>query len=308
MARRRKGNPISAWLVLDKDEGLTSTEALGAVKRIVNPAKAGHGGTLDPLATGVLPIAFGEATKTVAHINDATKHYRFTVRLGETRDTDDTQGRVTATSAARPSDAALSAALRSYIGVIEQRPPAFAAIKVNGERAYDLARRGEPVDLPARPVRVDRLELVERPDADHAVLEAVCGKGTYVRALARDLGSDLGCLGCVSRLRRLAVGSFTVDVAVTLDTLRRIVDDDALPQVLVPLATALADIPAFAVTGPQAQRLRAGQTIRVPPALLNAAGATEGPLRAMCEGEVVALLEQGDDGLSPLRVFNPQHG
>lgn len=304
MARgRRKGRAITGWLVIDKPQGLTSTAVVSIVKRLLDAQKVGHGGTLDPLATGVLPIAMGEATKTVAYIMDAKKRYRFTVRFGEARDSDDAEGTVTATSDIRPEATALQAALQTYIGVIEQRPPSYAAVKVNGERAYDLARRGEAPVLEPRPVTVYSLELVERPDPDHAVFEAVCGKGTYVRALARDLGEALGCLGHVSALRRLSVGAFRAEDAVTLEALQQVVEDDSLPQVLVPVATALADIPALAVTEPQAQRLRSGQTIVATPVLLEASGIGEGPVRAMLGGDLVALLQLAGAELSPLRVF-----
>lgn len=310
MARRARGRPIHGWLCLDKPAGLTSTQALGRVKRLIDPRKAGHGGTLDPIATGILPIALGEATKTVAHVMDAAKTYRFTARFGEQRTTDDSEGELVASADLRPHDDAIRAALPGFTGEIDQTPPIFAAVKIAGERAYDMARRGETVELEPRQVRIDRLELIERLDDDHAVFEMVCGKGTYVRALVRDLGVQLGCLAHVSALRRLAVGSFTTDNAVTLETLERLVADDSLSQALVSLKTALADIPALAITEPQAQRLRAGQRLRVPAALVMGRqmatdDAANVPLvRAMSAGQVVALasLEAGE--LKALRVFN----
>ena len=301
---RRRGRAIHGWLCLDKPEGMTSTDAVGRVRRITGAAKVGHGGTLDPLATGVLPIALGEATKTVAYVMDGDKHYRFSARLGEARSTDDREGEILETSPLRPDDAAIAAALAGFLGVIEQVPPCFAAVKVAGERAYDIARRGETVELGARPVRVHRLELVERPDPDHAVFELECGRGTYVRALVRDLGRKLGCLGHVSALRRLRVGPFRADAAISLATLGQLVEDDALPQALVPVGMALEGMPALALTGPQAERLRSGQTIRVAPHLLVGEAREEATVRAMTAGQVVALARLQGSELSPLRVFN----
>jgi tRNA pseudouridine55 synthase len=301
---RRRGRVIHGWLCLDKSDGMTSTDAVGRVRRITGAAKAGHGGTLDPLATGVLPIALGEATKTAGYVVEGDKHYRFTARFGEARSTDDREGKVLETSALRPGDAEIEAALPGFVGAIEQVPPRFAAVKVAGERAYDLARRGETVELCARTVRVHRLELIERPDPDHAVFELVCGRGTYVRALVRDLGLQLGCLGHVSELRRLRVGPFRVENAISLTTLGQLVEDDALPQALVPVGTALEGMPALALTGPQAERLRSGQTIRVAPHLVVGETGDEATVRAMTAGQVVALARLHGSELSPVRVFN----
>ena len=308
MSRRRaSGRPINGWLAIDKAEGMTSTHVVAAVKRLTDARKAGHGGTLDPLATGVLPIALGEATKTVPYVMDAAKSYRFRLRFGEQRDTDDATGAVVATSDLRPSDAAIAAALGAFRGPIRQVPPRYAAVKVQGERAYDLARRGETVELAAREVRIDSLDLVAREDADHAAFEMRCGKGAYVRAVARDLGLALGCLAHVAALRRTEVGPFAAAEAISLDSLAGLVADDALPQALVPVATALAGIPALAVTEPQAHRLRAGQAVRVAPALLGwdppeaAAAAT---VRAMRAGELIALARLEGAELSPVRVFS----
>jgi tRNA pseudouridine55 synthase len=209
--RRQKGRDVSGWLCLDKAAGQTSTQAVASVKRLFNAAKAGHAGTLDPLATGALPIALGEATKTVPFVQDGRKVYRFTVRWGGESDTDDSEGRITATSDLRPARDAIERLLPEFTGDIMQRPPAYSAIKVEGERAYDLARGGQEVVLEERPVAIHRLQLVDMPDADTAVFEAECGKGTYVRSLARDLGRRLGCLGHVVALRRLSVGPFAED-------------------------------------------------------------------------------------------------
>src|SRR5215475_14270843 len=220
--RKREKRDVNGWLILDKPVGMTSTHAVSVAKRLYSAKRAGHAGTLDPLASGCLPIALGEVTKTVPFVMDGRKIYQFTVRWGEERDTDDAEGRVTATSAARPGADEIRALLPRFTGTIEQVPPRFSAVKIEGERAYDLARDGEVVELKPRAVEIHRLELVESPDADHAVLAAECGKGTYVRALARDLGRLLGCFGHVAALRRTAVGPFTEDMATSLELLQRI--------------------------------------------------------------------------------------
>ncbi len=308
MSRKAKGRPLHGWLVIDKARGDTSTEVVNRVKKITRAEKVGHGGTLDPLATGVLPVALGEATKTVQFVMDAPKRYLFTLRLGEARDTDDAEGRVIATSSKRPTDAEILAALPHFRGTIMQRPPTFAAVKVKGERAYDLARRGEPVQLEPRPVRIDLLELVARPDPDHATFEMICGKGAYVRALARDLGELLGCYAHVAELRRLAVGPFGLDRAITLETLERLVEEDSLPQALIPVATALAGIPTLAVTEPQAERLRSGQSIRISPRLLGESAEDGTTLKVLHAGELVALARLAGSELSPVRVFNLKGG
>lgn len=305
MSRRRKGKRINGWLIIDKPSGITSTAVVGRVKRLTDAAKAGHGGTLDPLATGILPIALGEATKTVMYVMDAAKRYRFTVRFGASTTTDDSEGEVLKTSDDRPTDAAIEGLLPAFTGTIMQRPPDFAAIKIQGERAYDIARRGDLVDLPERPVRIDELVLIERPDADHAVLEAASGKGAYIRALARDLGERLGCLGHVVALRRLQVGPFGAEQAVGLDALAEITEADSLPQVLVAVSTALADIPALAVTEPQAARLRSGHPIRISPRLVFGETVEGGTIKALADGDLVALGQLRDGELCPLRVFTP---
>ncbi len=305
MARARsRGQPIHGWLCLDKPEGMTSTAAVNRARRITGARKIGHGGTLDPLATGVLPLALGEATKTVAYVMEGRKHYRFTARLGEARATDDAEGEVLATSAIRPTSAEVAALLPRFVGRIEQVPPRFAAVKVEGERAYDLARRGEAVELAARPVHVERFDLVERPDPDHVIFEVVCGRGTYVRALVRDLGAALGCLGHVVALRRLRVGPFSLAEAISLTVLEQVVADDALPQALLPVGAPLGDLPALPLTQPQVDRLRAGQTIRVAPGLLAGAAEPDATVRAMAAGRMVALARLHGAELSPVRVFN----
>ena len=322
--RRRKGRPINGWLCLDKPMGMTSTAAVGFVKRVTNAQKVGHGGTLDPLATGVLPIAMGEATKTVAYVMDGEKQYRFTIRLGAATNTDDSEGEVVETSDVRPSTEAIEAALPAFVGAIQQVPPAFAAVKIAGERAYDIARRGESVELEPRTVQVEDLALVERPDDDHVVLDLTCGKGTYVRAIARDLGRQLGCLGHVIALRRTKVGAFEAEHAVSPETLERLIADESFPQVLRPLKDALSGLPSLALTEPQAERLRAGRTIRIAPHMVAGPNAVSGPnvqgggpgggpghgedeettIRAMASGDVVALARLSGEELSPVRVFN----
>jgi tRNA pseudouridine55 synthase len=235
---------------------------------------------------------------------DSRKTYRFTLRFGEARDTDDAEGEVIATSELRPTNDAIEALLDGFQGEVMQRPPRYAAVKVQGERAYDLARRGEVVELEARPVRIDAVRLLDRPDPDHAEFEMVCGKGAYVRALARDLGEALGCLAHVAALRRMSVGPFTLEQAISLDALDALDASDSLPQVYVSVATALADIPALAVTGPQAHRLRAGQSIRVSPRLLEGAAGDPATVKVTQAGELVAIGRFADGELSPVRVFN----
>ena len=224
---KRKKRDVNGWLVLDKPVGMTSTHAVSVVKRLLQAKRAGHAGTLDPLASGLLPIALGEATKTVPFVMDGRKVYRFTVRWGEERDTDDAEGRATETSAERPTPEAVRALIPRFSGLIEQVPPRFSAVKIGGERAYDLARDGEVVELAARPIEIHHIELVDTPDPDHSVLAAECGKGTYVRALARDMGRALGCFGHVTALRRTAVGPFTEQIATGLEALQRMVQPAA---------------------------------------------------------------------------------
>jgi tRNA pseudouridine55 synthase len=304
MSRRKKGNPVHGWLVLDKPSEMTSTRALGIVKRLFAAQKAGHAGTLDPLATGILPIALGEATKTVSFAVEGEKAYRFTVRWGAETDTDDAEGEVVRMSDERPPREAIEALLPRFIGDIPQTPPSFSAIKIAGERAYDLARGGEDVMLEARPVTIDALRLVAMPDAATAVFEAECGKGTYVRALARDLGRALGCLGHVVALRRTRVGPFGEDAAVTLAELESAADEqgaEALTTYLAPVEAALADVPSLMVSPSDAAALARGQ-----PVLIRGRDAPllSGPIYAHCRGRIVALGEVERGALHPTRVFN----
>lgn len=304
MARHKKGDPVSGWVVVDKPLGPTSSDVVNRVRRAFNAQKAGHAGTLDPLATGILPIALGEATKTVPFVIDATKGYRFTIRFGEQTSTDDAEGEVVAASPARPTDAEIEAMLPRFQGPIEQVPPAFSAIKVDGERAYARARAGEVVEMKPRPVTIHEIRLVSRPDADHAELEILCSKGTYVRSLARDLALALGSVGHVSALRRTRHGPFREAAAIPLDkllALGHIAPAPGLGAHLLPLETALDDIPAQAVSAEDAARLRKGQGV-----LLRGRDAPilSGSVLATHRGNPVALTEYGQGELRPVRVFN----
>ena len=305
--RRKQGRPLNGWLIVDKPPGMTSTDVVNRVRRGFDAQKAGHGGTLDPLATGVLPVAFGSATKTVPYVQDGTKLYRFTLRLGDARDTDDADGQTVAQSDARPTDDQLRAALPAFIGDIMQVPPAYSAIKVDGERAYDMARDGRPPALPPRPARVDRFELVERTDRDTAVFEVQSGKGVYMRSLARDLALACGALGHVAALRRLRVGPFLEAQAISLDKCLRSADNaPASPDLLRPVMTALADIPALALTDTEAHSLSQGQAIslvdlmgRIP----RTADPDGGLARAMAGTRVIGLCRLSDGWLRPERML-----
>lgn len=303
---RRDRRDVHGWVILDKPIGMTSTQAVAVVKRLFNAKRAGHAGTLDPLASGGLPIALGEATKTVPFVMDGRKRYRFTVAWGEERDTDDTEGRVVKTSDQRPTPEAISALLPRFTGLIEQIPPQYSAIKVQGERAYDLARDGETVELAARPVEIHHLSLVEQSDKDKSVFEAECGKGTYVRALARDIGRILGCFGHICALRRTLVGPFTEQDMIPLEELEALCNraasgEGSLADALLPVETALDDIPALAVTRADAARLHRGQAV-----LLRGRDApnSSGTVYVTVAGRLLALAEIGNGELIPKRVFN----
>jgi tRNA pseudouridine55 synthase len=303
---KRDKHDVHGWLVLDKPVGMTSTHAVSVVKRLFSAKRVGHAGTLDPLASGALPIALGEATKTVPFVMDGRKIYQFTVRWGEERDTDDAEGRVAETSEQRPTPDAIRALLPSYTGTIQQVPPRYSAIKIEGERAYDLARDGETVELEARPVEISRLELIATPDPDHAVLHAECGKGTYVRSLARDMGRALGCFGHVSALRRVAVGPFGPETMILLEQLealchRAAAGEASLAGALMPVETALDDIPALAVSRADAARLSRGQAV-----LLRGRDAPNfrGPVYVTVSGQLLALAELDHGEIVPKRVFN----
>lgn len=300
--RKRKGRPVSGWLVLDKPLGMTSTHAVSVVKRLFGAQKAGHAGTLDPLASGCLPIALGEATKAVPQVFDGRKVYRFTVGWGVETDTDDVEGRPTAVSDARPEPEAIRAALPEFTGAISQVPPAYSAIKVDGERAYDLARDGETVALEPRPAMVHRLEIVDLPDRDCVVLEAECGKGTYVRALARDLGRRLGIHGHVKALRRLSVGPFDEAGLVPLSALRAAHDEggsEACDAFLIPVVRALGELAEIAVPRNDVNRVLSGQ----PVILRGREAPISGAAYATGAGRLLAVGEVDRGAFHPRRVF-----
>src|SRR5690349_17395923 len=307
MARKKRGRKVDGWLILDKPVDLTSTQAVNIVKRIFDAQKAGHAGTLDPLASGILPIALGEATKTVPYAMDASKTYRFALRFGEARSTDDAEGEVTYTSEKRPTDEEIRAILPRFTGIITQVPPAFSAIKVQGERAYDLARAGEQVELEPRQVLIHSIRLLARPNPDEAAFEVISGKGAYMRALGRDLAIALGTYGHIRDLRRTAVGPFREQGAISLESLEALGHSPAAFEHLMPVETALDDIPALALTATEAIRLRSGQ----PVGLLHRQDrdriyelAPGGMVRAMAEGRLVALTRFEAGELVPVRVLN----
>jgi tRNA pseudouridine55 synthase len=320
LARRKKGDPVHGWLVLDKPSGMTSTQAVGAVRRAFNAQKAGHAGTLDPLATGILPIALGEATKTVPFAVDGEKKYRFTVRWGVETDTDDSEGKTVKASDTRPSRESIEAILPRFTGEIMQAPPAFSAIKIDGERAYDLAREGQRIDIEPRPVVIDELRLVAMPDAETSVLEARCGKGTYVRALARDLGRALDSYGHVIALRRTRVGPFGETQALTLEEIQewgqttrhgvpaqsgapneRGLTPLASTSPLLPVEAALGDLLEVAVSPSDAADLVQGRAVLIRG---RDAPVLKGPAYAVSRGRIVALCEIEKGILHPTRVFN----
>jgi tRNA pseudouridine55 synthase len=323
MARKKRGQPVHGWVIVDKPAGVTSTRVVSIVRRAFNAQKAGHGGTLDPLATGLLPIALGEATKTVSYVMEGEKVYAFTVRWGEARNTDDTEGTVTQVSDHRPDANEIATVAASFVGEIEQIPPAFSAIKVNGQRAYDLARSGDTVELAARAVTIHGIKVTEQIADDLTAFEVTCGKGTYVRSLARDMGERLGCFGHVAALRRRRVGGFSERDAISLADIERfghsparpdsnssdIVDDlpEALASSLLPVETALDDIPALTLTRSEAERLRNGQPV---PVLRTANRDCIAPLAdgdtlwAGADGKPVALLRLEGHMVHPVRVLN----
>jgi len=307
MGRKQKGLPVNGWVVVDKPLGLTSTQVLGRLRRVYNPRKIGHGGTLDPLATGLLPVAMGEATKTVSYIMGGRKRYTFTLRWGEATATDDAEGEVIERSDRRPETAEIEAILPRFIGLVDQVPPLFSAIKVAGERAYDKARAREDFALPARAVRIDLLVLVEN-EAQGATFEVDCGKGTYMRALARDLGWVLGTCAHVVALRRTAVGSFTEKHAISLESLEALGHSAAASGPLLPLETALDDIPALALTEAEANSLRRGQAVSM------VARVNRPRIEAFDNGSIVyathggkpvALARYDAGDIRPVRVLNP---
>ena len=296
MARKKRGNPIHGWLIIDKVEGPGSTDVVRGIKRIIQPQKVGHGGTLDPLATGVLPIAMGEATKTMPFIIDSTKVYEFGVAWGTSTTTDDREGDVVDTSDIRPTEADILAILPSFTGDIQQVPPAFSAIKVDGKRAYDIARRGGDVELKPRKIEVFSINL-KGHDGDLSHFEVTCGKGTYVRSLARDMARALGTFGHASYIRRTRVGPFSLKGAISLEKLDELSHSSRALEAVLPVATALDDIPALAVTADEAVRIKRGQQLRLP---------TErsGTMVLTSDGQVLAIVEVADGVAQPVRVFN----
>ncbi|MEZ5882687.1 MAG: tRNA pseudouridine(55) synthase TruB [Paracoccaceae bacterium] len=297
---RKKGREISGWLVVDKPAGVTSTTVVNKVRWALDAKKAGHAGTLDPAATGVLAVALGEATKTVPYITDALKCYRFAMRMGAATNTDDAEGAVIATSELRPTDAQIAAALPAFIGDIEQVPPQFSAVKVDGERAYALARAGEEMALAARPLYVESLQVVARPDADTVELEMVCGKGGYVRSIARDLGAALGCLGHVQWLRREWSGPFETSDGIGLDEIDRLARTPELDARVLPLEVGLAELPELRATAEGAARLRNGN-----PGMVIASDVGFGEEAwASHQGKPLAVGIYKSGELHPSRVFN----
>lgn len=297
---RKKGREVSGWLVVDKPAGVTSTTVVNKVRWALDAKKAGHAGTLDPAATGVLAVALGEATKTVPYITDALKCYRFAVRLGAATNTDDAEGEVIATSGQRPTDDQIRGGLAAFRGDIQQVPPQFSAVKVDGERAYALARAGEEMDLAARDLWVESLEMIERPDADTVILEMVCGKGGYVRSIARDLGQALGCLGHVLWLRREWSGPFEASDGVTMEKIGALARSEALDALLLPLEVGLADLPELKATAEGAARMKNGN-----PGMVLASDVDYGDEAwASYQGRPVAVGIYKSGELHPSRVFN----
>ncbi len=309
MGRNKKGIVVNGWLNIDKPQGLTSTQAIGRIRRILNAKKLGHAGTLDPLATGVLPIALGEATKTIPFAQDRDKVYEFTVTWGEARNTDDGEGEVTQTSDKRPTAEEITALIPQFIGDIEQTPPKFSAIKIDGQRAYDISRAGADVEIKSRIVSIYDLRLTGTT-TDTATFEMECGKGTYVRALARDMGLILGCFGYVSSLRRLAVGPFEAESAISLDVFEKMVQSADPDRYLLPVETVLDDIPALALTDDEISRIKQGQSIRLLSrqdiGRLDIAGIDDMTdlILGIGDNKPLALLEKDGIQLHPVRVFN----
>lgn len=300
MGRKRKGRNISGWLVVDKPAGITSTAVVNKVRWALDAQKAGHAGTLDPEATGVLAVALGEATKTVPYITDALKAYEFTVRLGQATNTDDAEGQVIAQADDRPTDSQITDALAGFLGDIMQVPPQFSAVKIDGQRAYKLAREGEDLALAARPLWVEELLLIDRPNPDHAVLSMTCGKGGYVRSVARDLGQKLGCYGHVLQLRRIWSGPFDAADGLTLDQIDKLARTPELETHLLPLETGLADLPMVTCTPQGAARLRNGN-----PGMVVAHDIDYGEeCWASFEGQPLAVGRFKAGELHPSRVFN----
>jgi len=307
MGRNRKGRPVNGWLIVDKPTGITSTGVVNRVKRLLDARKAGHGGTLDPLATGLLPVAFGEATKTVSYVMAGTKTYRFTLRWGIETDTDDAEGEPVAQNDSRPALDVLEAALSQFTGRIEQVPPKFSAVKINGVRAYDLARAAKDVPVKSRIIEIHDIRVTATPDADHTVFEVRSGKGAYMRSLARDIARAVGGTGHVAALRRLSVGPFREKDAISLDELESIRLIAAREEKLLPVETALDDIPALVVTDMEAARLRNGGAVSLlrKVDLQRIAGFGDGDTAlAKTRSKPVALVRYCAGEVRPVRVLN----
>jgi tRNA pseudouridine55 synthase len=308
MARQRKGDAVHGWVIVDKPLGMTSTSVVNVVRRLFNAQKAGHGGTLDPLASGVLPIALGEATKTVNYALHGDKAYQFTVRWGEATTTDDAEGEIIETHDSRPSKAEILAILPRFVGTIEQIPPRYSAIKINGERAYDLARQGEQVEMKSRVVEILDLSLKSIPDVDHAVFDVRCGAGTYMRSLARDLAVALGTVGHIVELRRVAAGPFVENESIPLDFLREAAINSTLEQHLLDTTVALDGIPALSLTEQEAQRLKQGQVLRFlsrqDQHRLVGISTDQAVFVASFQGVPVAIVCQDGPDIKPVRVLN----
>lgn len=297
MARRKRGRPVHGWVIVDKPAGVTSTQVVGRVRWAFDAQKAGHAGTLDPLATGLLAVALGEATKTVPYAQDGFKTYQFTARWGQATTTDDREGEVCATSDVRPTEAEIEAVLPQFVGDIMQTPPIYSAIKVDGERAYDLARAGEEVALKARPLRMESLRLIAMPDTDHAQFEMICGKGGYVRSLARDLGDALGCRAHVAALRRVVSGGFDLSAALQWDQIEPLREDPSRDAHIMPVEAGLSELPSFEVNADAAARIYHGDS-RAAPVL-----STEAYWLSF-EGRPLAVAERENSGPPRLqRVF-----
>ena len=307
MGRRKKGQAISGWLVIDKPSGPTSSDVVNRVRRLYDARKAGHGGTLDPTATGILPIALGEATKTLPYIADARKRYRFTLKWGTATTTDDAEGPPVETSPNRPRKAEIEACLPSFLGVIDQVPPRFSAIKIAGRRAYEMARAEEHFEIAARPVEIHELTLARLGDDDHASFEVSCGKGTYMRALARDLGAALGTRAHITELRRLSVGPFAESGAISLDKLESLGHSPAAFEQLLPIEAALDDIPALSLAPTEASRIRCGQAVSLMARIYReriAEWRDGETIFVTSGGKPVALMRYTAGELHPVRVLN----
>ncbi|NQW00741.1 MAG: tRNA pseudouridine(55) synthase TruB [Rhodospirillales bacterium] len=307
MARKRRGQPVHGWLIIDKPLGLGSTQVVGRVRYLMDAQKAGHGGTLDPLASGILPIALGEATKTVSYAMDGTKVYEFTARWGQSTTTDDLEGDVVESSDKRPGKQDIVDILHEFEGEIDQVPPIYSAIKIDGKRAYDLARADQPVTMPSRKVNIHTLTLLDASDPDQASFRVCCGKGTYIRSLARDLAIRLGTVAHVIRLRRTAVGPFTEKHAISLDSLEALGHSARDSKALLGIEAVLDDIPALALTTEQARRLKHGQVIHMTDVVGQSSFKDinqEQVFCAMAEGQLIALAKCIEGELKPFRVLN----